>query len=398
MNKEFLRDYERKEIELQKEYYRNIKASEITRVKGYPPLSRFKKYNNPLVICDEKAYSQYGERIWSQIPFAGTLIIPLGISNKENFLRLHGFDINEIPELVKLSRETGRVEFTLNTNPTHYEGMDYLEPIFSELEPPMLTMPSNIYTSDENYDKWQEEFRNLAYPAYYHHLIHEVEEMGETEHYFRTLRLFRASIFFRLRLLNLQYGIDEVINYINSIPEYVSWLLEYYAFSTESLFNPLLANKNYTLETVNHYGAQPPSSPKRELPVEIGRFIMEKVTLHPQTSQGCINVIEHYKQNELYKLLNSLQQAVYARNKEMLLINLGDLNEILDNIWKDAKKIKNQKEGISYGKAIFLGIGGPILGYNLGDLPGLLASLGLGVAGNLIGLKETFKESLTLIR
>jgi hypothetical protein len=123
-----------------------------------------------------------------------------------------------------------------------------------------------------------------------------------------------------------------------NIPEYVSWLLEYYAFSTDSLFNPLFANKNYTLETVNHYGAQPPTSPRGELPMEIGRFIMEKVTLHPQTSQGCINVIEHYKQNELYKLLNSLQQAVYARNKEMLFVNLRDLNEILDNIWKDAKK------------------------------------------------------------
>jgi hypothetical protein len=111
--------------------------------------------------------------------------------------------------------------------------MDYLGPVFSELEPPMLTMPSNIYTSDENYDEWQSKFRNLAYPAYYHHLIHEVEEMGETEHYFRTLRLFRASIYFRLKLLNIESGIDEVRNYINSIPEYVSWLLEYYAFATD---------------------------------------------------------------------------------------------------------------------------------------------------------------------
>jgi hypothetical protein len=69
--------------------------------------------------------------------------------------------VSEIPELVQLSKETGRIQFTLNTNPTHYEGMDYLDPIFSELKPPMLTMPSNIYTSDDNYDEWQNEFRDF---------------------------------------------------------------------------------------------------------------------------------------------------------------------------------------------------------------------------------------------
>ena len=149
----------------------------------------------PLVVCDEKVYSQYGEKIWSQIPFAGTLVIPLGVAKKENFLRLHSFDTGDILDLIRLSKETGRIQFTLNTNPTNYEGMDYLGPIFSELEPPMLTMPSNIYTSDENYDEWQNEFRNLAYPVYYHHLIHEVEEMGETEHYFRTQVISSLYIF-----------------------------------------------------------------------------------------------------------------------------------------------------------------------------------------------------------
>ena len=101
-------------------------------------------------------------------------------------------------------------------------------------------------------------------------------------------------------------------------------------------------------------------------------------------------MIEHYKQNDLYKLLDSLQKAVYSGSKERLFTNIHDLDEILDNIWQDARKIKNLKEGISYGKAIVLGIGGPVLGYSLGDYPGLLASMGFSVASNLIGLKESY--------
>jgi hypothetical protein len=130
MKKEYLQNYERNEIVLQHEYYKRIlgQNSESTFLTGYPPSWRFKKVNEPIVVCDERVYNQYGEKIWSQIPFAGTLVIPLGVSTRANFLKLHSFEVNEIPELVQLSKETGRIQFTLNTNPTHYEGMDYLDP------------------------------------------------------------------------------------------------------------------------------------------------------------------------------------------------------------------------------------------------------------------------------
>ena len=123
MKKEYLQNYEMKEVELQRKHYKKIldQKSEGKLQTGYPPPSRFKKFNEPLVICDERVYNQYGEKLWSQIPFAGTLIIPLGVAKKENFLRLHGFETEDIEDLIRLSKETGRIQFTLNTNPTHYE-------------------------------------------------------------------------------------------------------------------------------------------------------------------------------------------------------------------------------------------------------------------------------------
>jgi hypothetical protein len=307
MKREYLREYEAKEIELQREYYRKVLADPGKESSMKNPFeSRFKKINEPIVVCDSKCYEQYGEKIWSQIPFAGTLIIPLGVSTSQNFLRLHGFDIEDIQKLVEFSKDTGRVAFSLNTNPIRYEGLDYLEPIFSELQPPLLTTPAELYTDDASYDKWQREFHDLAIPTYYHHLIHEIEEMGETANYFHTLKSFRASAYLRLRLLNLNEVIDEINNYVNAIPEYVSWLLEYYAFATQHLFNPLWANQNYTLESLEFYGKMPQRSPKQQLPVEIGSYIMKKIAPSPQTYYGCVSVIEYYKQNELYKALESL--------------------------------------------------------------------------------------------
>jgi hypothetical protein len=56
-----------------------------------------------------------------------------------------GFDVNDIPDLIKLAKETGRVQSGLADPPEYFESMDHFEPIFRELEPPeLLYMPMRL--------------------------------------------------------------------------------------------------------------------------------------------------------------------------------------------------------------------------------------------------------------
>jgi hypothetical protein len=103
MNREFLYDYEKDEIARQEQHYEKVSKGQIEPT-GYPDNTRFTKTNNPLVLCDTNIYRYYGEKIWSQIPFAGTLVIPLSPSTKSTFLAEHCFDAKDIDRMIDLAK------------------------------------------------------------------------------------------------------------------------------------------------------------------------------------------------------------------------------------------------------------------------------------------------------
>lgn len=53
-----------------------------------------------------------------------------------------------------------------------------------------------------------------------------------------------------------------------------------------------------------------------------------------------LGVIEQYDQNDLYKILESLDAGLKRRKKDQVLDNTEQLGIILDNIWKDASDVK----------------------------------------------------------
>ena len=109
MKKEALEDYEKKEIERQGRHYKNVLSTVVKGpVVGYPSSTSFSALHDPLVLADTSTYIQYGEKIWSQIPFAGTLIIPLNVATEENFLRFNSFDRNDITNLLTICERQGK--------------------------------------------------------------------------------------------------------------------------------------------------------------------------------------------------------------------------------------------------------------------------------------------------
>jgi hypothetical protein len=56
--------------------------------------------------------------------------------NREKILEVNAFEVEEIPDLIRLSNETGRIHFCLPSAALHYEGLDHLDPILQEAKPP----------------------------------------------------------------------------------------------------------------------------------------------------------------------------------------------------------------------------------------------------------------------
>lgn len=144
MRRDFLIDYQARESEALERYADRIRNGKLNVDERFPSLDRFTKVNSPIVVCDRTTYVLDGVKIWSQVPFAGTLVIPLHNLTKENLLNGNGFDADDISNLIHLSKDKGRVQFALTARAELYEGLDHLEPIFTELKPPVLAaIPSD---------------------------------------------------------------------------------------------------------------------------------------------------------------------------------------------------------------------------------------------------------------
>lgn len=200
MNKEFLTDYEAKEIEAYEQYRKQCQSrSDIT----FPDLRRFSKAQTPLVIADTGFYnSEY--TIWSQIPFASTLLIRLPNVSKANMPDLCGFEAYDIPKLIELSKETGRVHFALSATPIEYEGLDHLAPIFEELKPPMLQpIPLELLAEESKWEAWHDEFDAFAEAKYLSFMAKRIRDMGESQRYFNVLMNSHAFVYYRMKMLKM---------------------------------------------------------------------------------------------------------------------------------------------------------------------------------------------------
>jgi hypothetical protein len=139
----------------------------------------------------------------------------------------------------------------------------------------------------------------------------------------------RKDTFVCMKILSIE-EVDNISNLMIDDPEHADYLLAAYEYLLEPIFDPLKASKNISLSKILHYdlnslASKIPSSSQQSqdvhsFPVEIGRYIMKKIILNPSTYYGCIDVVQHYEQNELYKVFEALDKASKLISKIKLLI------------------------------------------------------------------------------
>lgn len=339
------------------------------------------------------------EKIWSQIPFAGTLILSLSNTPVERCTNENGFEPNDIPKLIDLAKETGKIRFGLEKDPLKYEGLDYLQPIFDELKPPVLyALPTTSFVSEKIAMEYAAEFVELAGIRYHNELRYNVLKTGGSEQFFEGLFEGRGNVFMELKILGLTKPIEEISKYLIDDPQHAEFLLNSYMMITSPIFDALTQNYNYSLRRINQFNmGKLTSMPNIRIP-EVGKLIMKKLVPNPTNYYSCIEVIQKYAENDLYELLSAFDNAIRKNQNEDLLKTKQELETITDNVWSDAKKMQSQINGVKSGLSFAFGLGGisataAIQGtQSLGPiaaLGGLIAGLGFNTIEHHFDIRES---------
>lgn len=394
MNKEYLLDYQAKEREELDRFVRKIQSKGLDQDDRYPSLERLGIDHHPIVYSVCSTYRFDKEKIWSQIPLAGTLLIPLPAFHKEHVLNACGFDVSDIPDLIRVAKDTGRVRFGLADSPEYYENMEHFDDIFKEFKPPeLLYMPYEASSSTDpmTFRKFEEEFEALANVNYYASWAKFANNNSVQQNEISSLMQHRKDTFVYMKILDIEEEVNNISDLLVTDPLQADILLSAYEYLIEPIFDPLRASKNYSLSEIQHYrlnslSATIPSSSSQQIPnlhsfpVEIGRFITKKLVLYPSTYSGCDAIIQKYEQNGLYKVLEALDKAIKTQKGEEIPNHISELNEIMDNTWKDANKVNRLREAVRYGISVAIGsvttAASSVTGVDASTAMGLLASVG----------------------
>lgn len=191
----------------------------------------------------------------------------------------------------------------------------------------------------------------------------------------------------QLKVLQWEEPIEFIRDYIYHDPNKISFYMNYLNETLESIFDPFKANQNKSISRIRAYHRNLQKLDKSPPTVEIGRYVMKKLVTRPQSYQGCVATIEHYQENDLYKLLDSMTKGVKERSKEIVNLNIKELEVVLDNLWNEAKTLDEQKKYLSYGASVTLGVAG-FLAETMIGFPGILANMGFAIGDILLDLKE----------
>ena len=403
MDKEFLKNYEAKEKEEINKFTQKFREGKIGAEDVYPQKYRL-KLNKPY------STSIAGEGIWTQIPLYGTTIIALQSTKKENFKKIHGFDIGDIDRLIDFVKESGKIQFALDDYPTQYIEMDFLEPLFRELKPPKLIhLPLDCIITNEEIENDSIEIGGLLEnPQSLNFIKKYIEEKYPKSTIYQD-DVKKGILYDLIRL--------KVLGHENLVENFIGWLatvdVEEYSLLQRTLhdiflfpYDPLKGIKPFKIQELNRLHKQFSSvsfntNKEMELPYEVGKFLDNKLRLiSPKNQDGTVELCDEYDLYDLRKVMNALNKAVVEERHDVITEKSKEVSLIFENVWNDAdklrKKINIYQHGISFG----FGIMGAVATLPIDGVGGLLSGLGFLVADKFLDRKAygSFSEKIVKFR
>lgn len=383
MDREYLEDYEQKEFEeCDRLVNRRIQEGRFSFDRDrYPPDDRFVKLQEPVALTHPVTTSEYS--VWSQVPFSGSLVLLLAPLPKHEFEEVY-FGISEIPKVIDFVKDTGRLQIALNAAPRLYEGLDYLDLFFNELNPPLaIAAPISLFGSEKEIWKLSYAFDTLASCGYADHKRQLSKDFDSRIFSIGMLRDLHTYLFLKLGRYTVIEDIENLM-----IDDPVKAEAMFYAYYTFILVPALTLRSrlsNVTFTQIKASKMLPLVYQPQEIrfPCEIGKFLIKKLTYAPQGLRACNDIIDHYDAYDLQKVQESLNDAIVTNHPDIVNKSAEEFSEILDNVWNDQavpRQIKNLKRGLPMSIAA---IGTAVSAFT-GGIEGFLAGLGFSVGAKFL--------------
>lgn len=398
MDREYLEDYKQREKADLAHFLRGLQSGKFSLGKDkYPSDERFVKLQKPV------AKASFGntsiDKIWAQIPFCGSLLLllpPLPLHLFEKYF----FKVSQIPTIIDFIKETGKLQIVLHARIEHYVGLDFLDPFFKELKPPVIEGPPLTYLFDKTeIDKAREIFLTLASVRYFDFVQEKMTKIYPPFFLRKLMEDQETYLFLKLQQPAL---VEELENFMIDDPRKASFLfLVYGMFIKNPLIDRLREDvENLTLEETRLVKFLPAHYRPKDIrfPCEIGKFLLRKLTYAPYGFDACKELIYHYDAYDLMKVEKSLNEAIVANNPDVVDEKAEELSEILDNIWNDTT-LRRRIRGLQIGIPISMAALGSVAAGPIGTLGGFLAGLGYSVADKFIDLgTEGLSERLAKLK
>ncbi len=399
MNKEYLVDYHQREQNLFDTFLKDIYANNLDELSQYPPLGRFPKAKSPLA-CAHPLLSN----IYSIIPFYGTTIIYISPNKKSMFQAQNGFSPEDIDKLVDFAKETGKIHFILSTHPIFYEGLDFLDPLFTELSiPESFLLPLDIFADKKQISRLKVEYQTIATLGFMQYIISEYSRAGfslfsAVKHYYED-----AAI---------QYAFAKMLGHDDLTKLLEEKMLERDFKSVEGLVGiiahfinskrvPLSGIQNYSKDflSIMRSGIKSDNispqeyQPTSGIPFDIGRFLIrnKKLTNASGDFGVCKELCDHYRQSDLHKLLVNLQCGIDDQDIDVINSTKEELDDSLENLWSNAGYIRKRANILKAGIPFSIGLIGKLaeIAVSANENLGILASLGYLAIDKIVGAKST---------
>jgi hypothetical protein len=393
MNRKYLEEYEQKEKE---EFVRFQKKAETgSLMDKYPNTERFIKIQEPVAIANPLCKKL--DALCAQIPFSGSLIFSIPVCSQSIFEKFY-FKTSQIQDLIEFTKEEGRLQFCLQAEPTAYTGLDYLDPFFEELRPPVLYgIPISMIGNEDEFNNASKDYvrfattKNTSGHSFFG-ILRDAEYRLRTPHFMEgeAKQGQIAHFYLKKKCPELAYNLEQLLT---TDPK-KAWVFirTTYQFLIAPEINVIATQHNFSLNEYNDSNILPvqyrPKAPF--FPCEIGKFLIKKMpTYSPNELNACKQMMHLYQKYDLSKVQKALNEGIVTKDPDSLTSNVDQLSTILDNIWMD-KTLPNRIKGVRAGISISMAVIGAVLGtLNSGPTTGgFLAMLGYELADKLIDNKE----------
>ena len=397
IDKEFLQDYEQEMIDARLKFNKDAIRGDFSSCRHY----FLSHWHNPLLPISRIHLSiLYGEQsrnsIWRALPLSRSSVVSLcPTRDSEQFEKMHGFKVKEIPDIIDYIKTEGRLQFALRCSPLRYAHMDFLEPVLTQLRPPAwFLIPIEAYIDSEELKKSLVEFDALSNIKYKQWLLDwSIKNFGSINPA-QDCFTQAGNYYALLRVLHYDELVDEIETaLVDDINRYISvitaaQLLVYPLVN--AMKQPMVASMGFIswLKEYFDFRVLPTDgSIDVAFPGEIGKFLFKRLVHSPPTLDACKQLIYIYEDQDVYEVAQALNKAISFGEPSVVEDKGVEVSTILRNVWEN-KGLQRKIIGIKAGvKVMFAAVGAVSYGLEGAGI-GLLTSFGFDVADRLFKFKD----------